>query len=125
MEMVVQRRCLECCFPIAESDTNCPKCDSPLAGQTDGSTVTIDIAHNKQRIHQAIEQLRSSIELHHQSTTQFLRVIVGGDRIRKAAIAELQQLQLRGLIVQFGQDDKNSGAMIVLLKRSGQTQRSR
>jgi hypothetical protein len=114
----VRRRCLECSFPVAESDKICPKCDSLLALQTDGSTTTIDIAHKNQRIHQAIEQLRSSIEFHHRTATQFLRVIVGGDRIRKAAIAELQEMQSRGIVVQFGQDDKNRGALIVLLKRS-------
>jgi len=103
---------------VAESDTVCPKCDAPLVGQTDGSTVTIDIAHREQRIHQAIEQLRSSVALHQRSTTQFLRVIVGGDRIRNAAMMELQSMQSQGRIVQFGQDDKNPGAMIVMLKRS-------
>ncbi len=114
----MRRCCLECSFPVAESDKVCPKCDAPLAGQTDGSTVTIDIAHRKQRIPQAIEQLQSSVALHQRNTTQFLRVIVGGDRIRNAAMMELRSMQNQGLIVQFGQDDRNPGAMIVMLKRS-------
>ena len=113
----MRRRCVECSFPVTDSDTVCPKCDARLVGQTDGSTVTIDIAHGKQRIHQAIEQLRSSVAIQQRNTTQFLRVIVGGDRIRKAALIELQSMQAHGLIEQFGQDDNNRGAMMVLLKR--------
>lgn len=51
-------------------------------------------------------------------STQFLRVIVGGDRIHKAAVVELQQMQSRGHIVQFGHEDRNRGALIVVLKRA-------
>jgi hypothetical protein len=113
----VQRRCLECGFLVAAFDRVCPKCDSRIASQTDGSTTTIDIAHGKQRVNEAIEQLRSAIERHQQGTTQFLRVIVGGDRIRLAAMSELRSLQSRGTIVQYGYDDRNRGALMVVLKR--------
>ena len=116
-ELVVQRNCLKCGFPVAASDRVCPKCDSQIALQTDGSTVTIDIAHGKQRVNNAIEQLLSTIEMHQQGTTQFLRVIVGGDRIRLAAMNELRGMQSRGAIVQYGYDDRNRGALIVVLKR--------
>ena len=113
----MRRCCLKCGFPVTESDRACPKCDSPLGSQTDGSTTTLDIAHGKQRIHDAIEQLRTAIERHQKSTTQFLRVIVGRDRIRHAALHELQAMQSQGTIFQFGQDDRNQGAFIVVLKR--------
>lgn len=103
---------------MTESDTVCPKCDAPLGGQTDGSTTTLDIAHGKQKINEAIEQLRSAVEKHQRSTTQFLRVIVGGDRIRQAALSELKTMQSHGTILQFGQDDRNRGALIIVLKRS-------
>ena len=118
MEFVVQRNCLKCGFPVAVSDRVCPKCDSQIALQTDGSTTTIDIAHGKQKVNEAIEQLRSTIEKHQQGTTQFLRFIVGGDRIRLAAINELRNMQSRGAIVRYGSDDRNRGALIVVLKRS-------
>lgn len=117
MELVVQRNCLKCGFPVAASDNVCPKCDSQIALQTDGSTTTIDIAHSKQRVNEAIEQLRSTIEKHQRGTTQFLRVIVGGDRIRLAAMNELRGMHSRGAIVQYGYDDRNRGALIVVLKR--------
>ena len=118
MEFAVNRCCLKCGFPVTESDRVCPKCDSQLVLQTDGSTTTLDIAHGKQRIHEAIEQLRSAVTLHQRSTTQFLRVIVGGDRIRHAALDELQAMQSHGTILQFGQDDRNRGALIIVLKRT-------
>ncbi|MEJ7595299.1 MAG: hypothetical protein WKF77_27585 [Planctomycetaceae bacterium] len=102
---------------MTESDRVCPKCDSQLKLQTDGSTTTLDIAHGKQRISEAIEQLRSAIVQNQRSTTQFLRVIVGGDRIREAAMHELQAMQSQGNIQQFGQDDRNRGALIIVLKR--------
>ena len=111
-------RCLNCGFAVAAADRFCPKCDSQIAGQTDGSTATIDIAHGKQRIHEAIEQLRAAIATHERMSTQFLRVIVGGDRIHRAAVGELQQMQSRGLILQFGHEDRNRGALIVVLKRA-------
>jgi len=113
----VRRSCLKCGFPVTESDRVCPKCDSQLVHQTDGSTVTLDIAHGKQRIHEAIEQLRSAVTQHQRSTTQFLRVIVGRDRIRDAALLELQTMQSQGTIFKFGQDDRNRGALIIVLKR--------
>ena len=116
-EFAVLRNCLKCGFPVAASDRTCPKCDSQIALQTDGSTTTIDIAHSKQRVNEAIAQLRSMIEKHQQGTTQFLRFIVGGDRIRLAAINELRSMQSRGVIVRYGSDDRNRGALIVVLKR--------
>ena len=112
------RRCLNCGFAVAAADHLCPKCDSQIAGQTDGSMATIDIAHSKQRTHEAIEQLRSAIATHERISTQFLRVIVGGDRIHKAAIVELQQMLARGLILKFGHEHRNQGALIVVLKRA-------
>ena len=117
MEFAVQRSCLNCGFSVTESDRVCPKCDSQLVLQTDGSTTTLDIAHGKQRIHEAIEQLRSAVTQHQRGTTQFLRIIVGGDRIRHAALHELQAMQSQGTILQFGQDDRNRGALIIVLKR--------
>jgi len=78
----------------------------------------LDIAHGKQRIPEAIEQLRAAVTLHQRGTTQFLRVIVGGDRIRHAALQELQAMQSHGIILQFGQDDRNRGALIIVLRRS-------
>ena len=117
MEFAVRRCCLKCGFSVTESDRVCPKCDSQLVLQTDGSTTTLDIAHGKQRIHEAIEQLRSAVTLHQRATTQFLRIIVGGDRIRHAALHELQAMQSQGTILQFGQDDRNRGALIIVLKR--------
>jgi hypothetical protein len=116
-EFAVHRYCLKCGFPVNESDRVCPKCDSKLARQTDGSTTTLDIAHGKQRISEAIEQLRSAVAQYQRSPTQFLRVIVGGDRIRQAALNELQSMQTSGMIVQFGHDDRNRGALIIVLKR--------
>ena len=87
----MRRCCLKCGFPVTESDRVCPKCDSQLVLQTDGSTTTLDIAHGKQRIPEAIEQLRSAVTLHQRGTTQFLRVIVGGDRIRWIACTHTHQ----------------------------------
>ena len=118
MEFMVRRSCLKCGFPVTESERVCPKCDSQLVLQTDGSTTTLDIAHSKQRISEAIEQLRSAVTQQQRSTTQFLRVIVGGDRIRHAALNELQVMQSQGTILQFGQDDRNRGALIIVLRRS-------
>lgn len=113
----MQRRCLNCDFPVNESDKVCPKCDSQLVLQTDGSTTTLDIAHGRQRIDDAMEQLRSAVAQHQRSTTQFLRVVVGGDRIRHAALQELRVMQSHGTIFQFGQDDRNRGALMIVLKR--------
>ena len=117
LEFAVRRCCLQCGFSVTESDRVCPKCDAQLLLQTDGSTTTFDIAHGKQRIHEAIEQLRSVVAQHQRSTTQFLRVVVGGDRIRHAALQELRVMQSHGTIFQFGQDDRNRGALMIVLKR--------
>jgi hypothetical protein len=43
--------------------------------------------------------------------------VVGGDRIRHAALQELRVMQSHGTIFQFGQDDRNRGALMIVLKR--------
>ena len=47
------RVCLSCGMTLSETVKVCPKCDSELDNQTDGSIITVDIAHNGEKPHQA------------------------------------------------------------------------
>jgi len=78
--------------------------------------VTIDIAHHGQTVETALEALSAAIATHRQGATQFLRVIVGGGRIRLAALKRLTAMQSRGTVVRFGHEEKNQGSVIVVLK---------
>ncbi len=97
----------------------CPKCDNRLDLQTDGSTLTIDIAHQGERVSDAIEKLHREVSEARAGTAEHLRLVVGSGMIGQAAQSELVNLERRGGILSFGFDDGNKGAILVKLKPPG------
>ena len=94
----------------------CPKCDNRLDLQTDGSTVTIDIAHQGERVSDAMERLHREVSGARAETARHLRLVVGSGMIRKAAQSELADLEKRGGVLSFAFDGDNKGAILVKLK---------
>ena len=108
--------CLDCGMQVRQDIRRCPKCDNQLDQQTDGSTVTIDIAHQGERIRDALRKLESHIKETKRGVAQYLRIVVGSGAIREAALARMMDLERRRVIISHQLDRDNSGAISVKLK---------
>ena len=94
----------------------CPKCDNHLDEQTDGSTITVDIAHNGERVHEALRKMHDQIDAANRGVAQYVRFIVGSGLIREEAMMSLEALERRKVIVRQEIDRGNSGAILVKRK---------
>ena len=93
----------------------CHKCDASLWELSDGSTVTVDIAHSRETVAQAIEKLNQALEDVWQRTfAAELRVIVGGGLIRDAVLAELHFRHHSGVVLAY--QEENRGAVLVRIR---------
>ncbi|MFT7685949.1 MAG: hypothetical protein ACI9FB_001294 [Candidatus Azotimanducaceae bacterium] len=101
---------------IINSALNCPKCDSVILKQSDGSTVTYDIAHQGEYVRHALMKLQELMDELLMSPTGNLRLIVGNGLIKNEVNYFLADMQFRNDIRGFAQDGKNSGAIMVRLK---------
>lgn len=108
--------CLECGMTVTFGIVHCPKCDNRLDLQHDGSTVTVDIAHNHETVREAMQKLQRNMKETRESNAQNLRIVVGSGRIREEVLGLLYDLRSRETIVDFSQDDKNPGAVTIKLK---------
>lgn len=107
--------CLACGMSVSFGVVNCPKCDNRLDLQHDGSTVTIDIAHNRETVRDALLKLQRNMKAARETNAQNLRVIVGSGRIREEILGLLYDLRSRETIIDFNQDE-NPGAVTIKLK---------
>ena len=101
---------------ITPSDVICPKCDARLSSQTDGSVITVDIAHHGERVKEAITKLDELLAEAQSGLTARLRLIVGSGLIREEIYAQLSNYAFRKEILKFEQDGKNKGAVLVTLR---------
>ena len=108
--------CLECGMRVSDRERRCPKCDNRLDLQTDGSTISVDIAHQGERVHEAVKKLHREVKQARSGIAQYLRLIVGTGVIREEAMISLTDLERRKVIVQFDLEHENSGAILVKLK---------
>ena len=93
----------------------CIKCDAPLFSLSDGSTITVDIAHHHETVVQAVEKLELTLNrVWKQSHAQTLRLIVGGGLIRDAVLAELYFKKSRGTVLDFSEE--NRGSLIIRIR---------
>ena len=93
----------------------CIKCDSPLFSLSDGSTITVDIAHHRETVVQAVEKFELTLNrVWKQTHAQTLRLIVGGGLIRDAVLAELYFKKSRGTVLDFSEE--NRGALIIRIR---------
>jgi hypothetical protein len=102
---------------ISPSDVTCPKCDSKISDQTDGSVITVDIAHNGERVFEAVAKLDELIAGAKSGVTAKIRLIVGSGLIRDEINAQLSTYAFRGEILKFEQDGNNTGAVLVTIRR--------
>ena len=108
--------CLNCGMTTDQHDRHCPKCDNRLDLQSDGSTVTVDIAHHGERVRDALRKMHAEIADAKLGVARYLRLIVGSGLIREEVMAALGDLAFRKDIVQWDPETPNSGAILVQLK---------
>lgn len=101
---------------VSETMLYCPKCDNELNLQHDGSTVTVDIAHQGERVSEALQKMQSEIDLARKSVVMCIRLVVGSGLIRDEVLLALRDLKFRGDVKDFEPESFNAGAVLVRLK---------
>jgi hypothetical protein len=109
-------RCLECGMQVPADVRRCPKCDNHLDRQTDGTTVTVDIAHHGEQVREALHKLEANVKETKRGVAQSLRLIVGAGAIRDAVLARMMEYERRKVILRYQIEDDNAGAIMVTLK---------
>ena len=99
---------------VRAPDTRCAKCDDVLMEQGDGSTVTVDIAHNRETVSQALDSMDQVLDRAWRGYVSRVRLIVGGGVIREAVLGELTYRRQQGAVL--GVVDENRGAVLVTLR---------
>lgn len=110
--------CLRCGMLVAPGVLECPKCDDRLQEQTDGSILHCDIAHQHETVAQAMLKLEDALQDCRESHACGVRLAVGRGRIREEVMRQLSWLVMRGEIMDFDHDEGNTGAIVVMLRRS-------
>ena len=113
---MMQQICLDCGMSVSETMRYCPKCDNALNLQHDGSTVTVDIAHQGERVSEALQKMQSEIDLARKGVAKCIRLVVGSGLIRDEVLLVLRDLSFRGDILGFEPESFNAGAVMVRLK---------
>ena len=112
----MQQVCLDCGMSVSETMRYCPKCDNALNLQHDGSTITVDIAHQGERLSEALQKMQSEIDLARKGVAKCIRLVVGSGLIRDEVMLVLRDLRFRGDILGFEPESFNAGAVLVRLK---------
>lgn len=112
----MQQICLDCGMSVNEAMRYCPKCDNALDLQHDGSTITVDIAHQGERVSEALRKMQNEIDSARKGVAMYIRLVVGSGLIRDEVLLILRDLKFRGDIVDFEPEPFNSGAVLLRLK---------
>lgn len=112
----MHQTCLNCGMSVDGSTQNCPKCDNALGLQHDGSTLTVDIAHQGERVSEALQKMEHEIQRARQGVALNLRLIVGSGLIRDEVLLALRDSKFRGDIRDFEIEPYNTGAVLIRLK---------
>jgi hypothetical protein len=110
----MSRHCLSCGMAIVAPV--CPKCDSVIAEQSDGSVVQVDIAHHGETVREAMIKLDESLTDAQFGVARFLRVIVGSGLIREEALVHLRGAEFRGDVFDVSTTPSNRGQILVQIK---------
>lgn len=102
---------------VGRSLTHCPKCDSDLAAQTDGSVLHADIAHQRETIPVALHKLQQALDEARSGHASAIRLVVGRGLIRDELHRQLSWLKHSGEILDYDHDDGNTGAIVIQLRR--------
>ncbi len=113
----MSRECLECGMQLPVATTHCPKCDSQLNLQSDGSVMHVDIAHNRETAKRALAKLEEVLGSARAGNTESVRIVVGSGLIREEVLSQLSWLQRSQQILDFAYDGSNTGAILVSIRK--------
>jgi len=110
---VADDSCTNCGMLLNPENTNCPKCDEHRYAKNRKLTLSIDIAHARQTLAQAEQQLDQAIE--QAMTEQFgnLKIIVGRGLIRDEIHRSLDAAQWQNRIRDYQPEKYNQGAYVI------------
>jgi hypothetical protein len=97
--------------------THCPKCDSELALQTDGSVLHADIAHQRETLPIALHKLQQALDEARAGHARAIRLVVGRGLIRDEIHRHLSWLKHTGEVLDYDHDEGNAGAIVIQLRR--------
>ncbi len=112
----MQVTCLDCGMHVSADMSHCPKCDNALNLQHDGSTITVDIAHNGERVREALYKMQQEIDIARRGVAKRIRLVVGSGLIRDEVLLALRDLKFRGDVLDFDSEVANNGAVLIVLK---------
>lgn len=124
--MPAQRHCLHCGMTVTSAAFDldelpptlcCPKCDQDMYQQSDGSCLTVDIAHGRESRALALSKLDALLLAGWEGYCRDLRVIVGGGVIRDDVLGQLQYYRDTGRLLEYREEGPNGGAIRVRLRR--------
>jgi hypothetical protein len=122
---VAERSCLRCGMvlkvPRFEIDDVpprlvCPKCDESLYLQHDGKLLTRDIAHQRETVPRALDQLDKLLLEAWRGYAKGVRIVVGGAAIREQVLERLRAYRERGIVREYREDNANRGAIVAILR---------
>lgn len=96
--------------------THCPKCDSELAVQTDGTVLHADIAHQRETIPVAMGKLQQALDEARSGHARAIRLVVGRGLIRDETNRHLSWLKHSGEVIDYDHDDGNTGAIVIRIR---------
>jgi hypothetical protein len=105
--------CATCGMVYSISAGRCPKCDARPFSENRRATLTIDIAHGGQRVHEALVEFQEALEMAQEQGYGYLRLIVGSGRINQELARDLEAAIWRGQIKNYQYEDPNKGAYLV------------
>jgi hypothetical protein len=120
-----ERECLGCGMVVAVADFDleavppllrCVKCDANLYLQSDGSCLTVDIAHQQETVSRALRKLDALLLEAWQGYYRSIRIIVGGGRIRAEVLGQLHHYQQQRRLLAYREESPNRGAIVVTLR---------
>lgn len=105
--------CNNCGMLLNPEQQNCPKCDEHRCAKNHKQTLSVDIAHGRQTLAQAEQQLDQAIE--NAIAEQFgnLKIIVGRGLIREEIRRSLDAAQWQNRIRDYQPEKNNQGAYII------------
>lgn len=112
-----QVTCSSCGMVFSISAGHCPKCDTRPFSENRKATLTIDIAHQGQRLHEALEEFEEALQLAREQGYGYLRLIVGSGKINQELAKDLDTAVWRGLIKDYQHETPNKGAYLVRMTR--------
>jgi hypothetical protein len=119
------RECLVCGMPVEAGRLQlddlpphkiCPKCDSDVYAQSDGTRLVRDIAHQGETLGRAMEKLDQALLEAWQGHYRSLLLVTGGGVIRNEVLGQLHYYRQLGYLLNYDEQQPNRGVLLVYLR---------